>query len=142
MSRKRNYVNNVDFANALIVWVEAGGEQPVPDYVASCFLQIVKRYGSKLNFSGYSYIEDMKSTALEHCVKYANRFDKRKSVNAFAYFTQITHNAFIQFINREKKFADFKFRVVRDNTENSHKLDYTSIAAPRIQEMEKDNDNN
>lgn len=139
MARKRRYINNIDFTNTLIDWIDInGGIQPIPDYVAACFMQIVTRYGSKMNFSGYTYLEDMRSEALEHCVKYANRFNKEKSRNAFAYFTQVTHNAFIQFINKEKKQATMKFNMVRDGMENSHKLDYTSIFAKREWEMEKD----
>ena len=129
MARKRNYINNIDFANTLIDWIESGAVQPIPDYVANCFLQIVTRYGTKMNFSGYTYLQDMKSEALEHCVKDANRFNKEKSVNAFAYFTQITHNAFIQYINKEKKLATFKFDMVRDSMENAHRLDWNNISS-------------
>ena len=138
MARKKQYINNVDFTNTLIDWIDAGAEAPVPEYVAACFMQITTRYGRKINFSGYTYLDDMKSEALEHCVKYANRFDKNKSNNAFAYFTQVCHNAFIQFINKEKKLANFKFAMVRDSVENAHRLDYTTIAAPRQSEIDKD----
>lgn len=133
--RKRNYVNNVDLTNALVVWKQEGAEPPVPDYIATCFLQIVTRYGSKRNFSGYTYLEDMKSEALEHCIRYADRFKIEKSDNAFAYFTQITHNAFIQFINKEKKLSNFKFNLVRDSVENAHKLDWNSISSATDPEL-------
>ena len=64
-----------------------------------------------------------------------------KSTNAFAYFTQITHNAFIQFINKEKKFSNMKFNMVRDSVENSHNMDYSGIFDKREIEMEKDAEN-
>ena len=129
MSKTKRYINNIDFANTLVEWKSGGAIHPMPNYLADCFLQIVNRYGKKRNFSGYTYIDDMKSEALEHCVKYADRFKYEKSTNAFAYFTQITHNAFIQFIKKEKKIANFKFDIVRDATENAHKLDYTTISS-------------
>ena len=130
MTRKKNYVNNVDFSAVLDEWIKSGSETPIPDYIAECFLQIVNRYGTKKNFSGYTYIEDMKSEALEHCTRYANRFDTKKSTNAFAYFTQITHNAFIQYINKEKKLSDFKFDLLKESVDNSHRMDYNNISNP------------
>ena len=132
----KNYINNRDFTNTIAEWIALNKElkeksdepeeyipTPIPDYVAESFYKIVSGMASKRNFSGYTYIEDMKSEALEHCVKYANRFNILKSQNAFAYFSQIAFNAFIQLINKEKKYAGFKFELTRDSMENAHRFD-------------------
>lgn len=125
----KNYINNKEFTQCLADWKERGAPKPVPDYAAESFLKIVKGIASKRNFSGYTYIEDMKSEALEHCIKYADRFKIEKSTNAFAYFSQITYNAFIQYINKEKKYANFKFELNREGIENSHKFDRNLISS-------------
>lgn len=135
--KKKRYINNKDFADSLIEWVKlcksnTGKHRPdIPMYIAECFMKIVNGLGQKRNFSGYTYLPDMKSEALEHCVKYADRFNSEKSTNAFSYFTQITYNAFIQYINREKKLATFKFEMTRESVENAHKWDYNRIASKR-----------
>lgn len=140
----KNYINNRDFTNTIAEWIaedkilkenfEGPAEEyirlAIPDYVAESFYKIVKGMASKRNFSGYTYIEDMKSEALEHCVKYADRFNIEKSQNAFAYFSQIAFNAFIQLINKEKKYAGFKFELTRDSMENAHKFDRNLISSP------------
>ena len=131
----KNYINNKECSDSLAVWISKNKKlreestEPekyirsiIPDYVAECFLKIVKGIASKRNFSGYTYIQDTKSEALEHSIKYADRFKIEKSTNAFAYFSQITYNAFIQYINKEKKYADFKLNLNRENIENSHKF--------------------
>lgn len=138
----KNYINNRDFTNTIAAWIEEDkrlkGEcedlekyirLAIPDYVAESFIKIVTGMASKRNFSGYTYIQDMKSEALEHCVKYADRFNIEKSQNAFAYFSQITFNAFIQLINKEKKYAGFKFELTRDSIENAHKFDRNLITS-------------
>lgn len=131
--RKKNYINNEDFANVVEKWIndskEAGERVEIPYYMAECFLKIVKGLGSKKNFSGYTYILDMKSEAIEHCVKYADRFNVEKSRNAFAYFTQISFNAFIQMINKEKKIAKLKFDMAGESMVNSHKWDRNLISS-------------
>ena len=137
MARAKRYINNRDFANAIAAWktekeaAVANGETIpiIPNYIAECFLKIVNRYGSRKNFSGYTYINDMKSEALEHCVKYADRFKIEKSENAFAYFTQVTYHAFIQFITKEKKQAKMKFGMMEDSLENAHKYNYNNITS-------------
>lgn len=138
----KNYINNRDFTNTIAEWIAENKKlkekckEPekyqrtlIPDYVAEAFYKIVTGMASKRNFSGYTYIEDMKSEALEHCVKYADRFNIEKSQNAFAYFSQITFNAFIQLINKEKKYAGFKFELTRDSMENAHKFDRNLISS-------------
>lgn len=123
----KNYINNRDFTNTIAKWIAESGEPPIPDYVAESFYKIVNGMATKRNFSGYTFIEDMKSEALEHCVKYANRFNIEKSQNAFAYFSQIAYNAFLQLINKEKKHATFKFNLIKESMENAHRHDRNLI---------------
>lgn len=45
-----------------------------------------------------------------NCILYMHNFDPEKSQNPFAYFTQITHYAFIRRIEREKKYSYTKYK--------------------------------
>lgn len=116
--RKKNYVNNRDLLDALIVYKEkireaedSGDEIPrVPDYIGKCIYQIATRLATKPNFSGYSYKEDMISDGIENCLQYINNFDPEKSQNPFAYFTQIIWYAFLRRIQKEKKQMYIRFK--------------------------------
>lgn len=137
--RKKNYINNRDFANSVHGWVvesrELGERADMPDYMAECFLKIVKGLGRKKNFSGYLFLDDMKSQAIEQCVRYADRFNIEKSENAFAYFTQISYHAFIQMINKEKKIAKTKFDMAGESMINSHKWNRNLISSSEMKEQ-------
>lgn len=137
MSKKKpeNYVDNAKFSAAVGKWAQEarearskGLQSPIIcDYIVECFYKIAKRYSSKPNFSGYPFKEDMISEAVYTCMKYAHNFDLEKSRNAFSYFTQYTYNAFIQYITKEKKFAAFKFKLVKEASQKLGKNDFQDI---------------
>lgn len=116
--KKKNYVNNGDLLDALIVYrkmcheaEDAGEERPkVPDYIGNCIYQIATRLATKPNFSGYSYKDDMISDGIENCLRYILNFDPEKSQNPFAYFTQIIWYAFLRRIQNEKKQMYIRFK--------------------------------
>jgi hypothetical protein len=51
----------------------------------------------------YSFIDEMKSDALENCFLYFDNFNPDISQNPFAYFTQIIYYAFHRRISKEEK---------------------------------------
>lgn len=137
---KVNYINNKELAEAVREWREGyliakelqetdetALTPPATDYMANAFYQIASKYSRKPNFSGYTFREDMVSEAVYLCLKYAHNFNFEKSPNAFAYFTMIAHNAFIQVINREKGFVDFKFNYAKELNPKFEKLDYSRM---------------
>lgn len=64
--------------------------------------------------SAQTYRDDMVGDALESCLRYIHNFNPSKSTNAFAYITQIIHNAFIRRIQKEQKQLYVKMRIVDD----------------------------
>jgi len=114
----KHYINNREMFNKLCEYLDAckkakekDKEFPqVPDYLAQCFLQIAKRLARKPNFSGYSFIEDMKSDGVLDCIKYIKTFKPERSNNPFAFFTQAIKNAFIRRIENEKKQLYIKYK--------------------------------
>jgi hypothetical protein len=121
--RKRNYVNNPEFLEAIVKYKEqceeaeeCGDPNPrIPNYIGQCIYQIATRLASKPNFSGYSYKEEMISDGLENAVQALGNFDPNKSSNPFAYFTQIIWYAFLRRIDKEKKQLYIKHKVVENS---------------------------
>ena len=128
---KRNYINNPDMHKAMTDYIlscreedkraEAEGREPVypqiPDYIVECFMKIANRFGTKPNFAGYKFLDDMKGDAIENCIRYIRNYDPYKKnaegqyiENPFAYFTQYVKNSFLQRIEKEKKELYFKYK--------------------------------
>jgi len=87
---------------------------PIPEYVAESMVKMANHFSQKAGFVNYTYREDMVGDALESCIRYIHNFDPTKSNNAFAYITQIIHNAFIRRIQKEQKQLYVKMRIIDD----------------------------
>jgi hypothetical protein len=81
-----------------------------PNIFGEMMLQIIDGIASRPNFSNYSYLNEMKSLAVEHILKYTWKFDPYKQskitnqyISAFTYLTTITFNAFVATINKRNK---------------------------------------
>lgn len=106
------YLNNRD----LLIEIAASKEQgKMNDTLAKMLIKLVSRYASKGNFVGYTYNDDMRSHALSCLCRNWKSFDANKSLNPFAYFTQIIKNAFIQVLNQEKIHRDIRDNLLLDN---------------------------
>ncbi len=97
---------------------------PVPEYVGECIYRIASRLSSKLNFSRYTFRDDMIGDAIENSFQYLYNFDPAKSQNPFAYFTQICHYAFLRRIEKEKKHTYTKLKVAQHQSQQH--LDYVT----------------
>jgi hypothetical protein len=104
--KKRNYLNNKDLL-AEVAASKARGEM-TPKF-AHMLQTLCARYGSKGNYSGYSYNEDMQAYAMMSLCNSWKNFNEEKSQNPFAYYTQCIKSSFAQFLNSEKKQ-----RITRD----------------------------
>jgi len=115
-----HYVNNKEFLTEMVKWkkeireAEDSGDDrpPVSDYIGTCFFKIAERLSSKSNFVNYPYKEEMIGDGIENCLMYAHNFNPRKSKNPFSYFTQIIYYAFLRRIEREKKQAFVKLKMI------------------------------
>ena len=120
MARVKNYINNKSLYEALIEhkkkFTEAeklGILKPqVSNYIGESILLICNNLGKKLNFSGYTYKQDMISDGIENCLTAVAKFDPAKSSNPFAYDTQVIYFAFIRRIQKEKKQQIVKYKLI------------------------------
>ena len=118
--KSEHYVNNKQLLEALIVYREKvahakENDLPKPritNYLGECFLKIATHLSYKPNFVNYMFRDDMISDGIENCVQYIHNFDPEKSMNPFAYFTQIIHYAFLRRIQKEKKQLDIKTKII------------------------------
>ena len=119
-AKKQHYVNNKQFLEAITEWkekvkdAESLGEEtpPVTDYIGECFLKIAQHLSFRPNFINYTFKEEMIGDGIENCLQYVNNFDPEKSKNPFSYFTQIIYYAFIRRIQKEKKQAHIKNKMI------------------------------
>ena len=122
MPRKRgvHYVDNAKFLEEIKKWNEKRKEaeeqgEPTPqvtNYIGECFLKIANGLSYKPNFINYTYKQEMISDGIENCLQYIHNFDPEKSKNPFAYFTQIIYYAFLRRIQKEKKQAHIKNKMI------------------------------
>lgn len=117
-----HYVNNKKMYAALVEYKKnveeaekQGKEKPrIPNYIGECFLMIATRLGTKPNFSGYTYVEEMISDGIENCIIVIDNFNSEKYDNPFAYFTQIIWYAFLRRIEKEKKQTYIKYKSFQE----------------------------
>lgn len=113
--KRINYLSN---AYMLEKFKEAKLKNEITKELSSIFFLLVNKISQKHNFSRYSYLDDMRSNAIEHLVVGWYKFNPLKSENIFSYYTQIVINAFTQVLNNEKNH-----QKIRDSLYISQGLD-------------------
>jgi hypothetical protein len=109
--KKNHYVDNQKFLEDILEYkkrvkhaADNGLEKPrVSEYCGKCIWLITEGLARKPRFMNYSFIDEMKSDALENCFLYFDNFNPEISQNPFAYFTQIIYYAFHRRISKEEK---------------------------------------
>lgn len=109
--KKNHYVDNEEFLQDILDYkrrcreaAAEGREKPrVTEYCGKCIWLITENLARKPRFMNYSFIDEMKSDALENCFLYFDNFNPDISQNPFAYFTQIIYYAFHRRISKEEK---------------------------------------
>ena len=117
-----HYVSNKEFLQAMIEYKDRCDKAdkrkrkrpPVTNYIGECFLKIANHLSYRPNFINYTFRDDMISDGIENCLQYLNNFNPKKSNNPFAYFTQIIYYAFIRRIQKEKKQANIKYKMIEE----------------------------
>jgi hypothetical protein len=121
LNNKKLYGLMIRYRNELLETREKNLPPPkIPSDIGQSIMLICTNLIKKPNFSGYSsqYREEMVSDGIMDCVAAIDNFDPDKTNNPFAYFTQISWNAFIRRIQKEKKQQYIKLK----NYENSFVL--------------------
>lgn len=135
--KKNNYLSNKELIPEIMKYKETGvasekfGEQ---------LLLLATQISKKPSFAGYTWRDDMISTAVLTCLKYGKNYNPDKTSNPFAYFTQIIHSAFKAYLNAQKKHSNIKKECYNkmelvDETDPYKSIDYSELK--RWDEVEK-----
>ena len=121
---KRHYIDDDNLTAILSEWkdrfdeqIAAGLPRPkLPEAVGEAIYDMSEAMGKRHNFSGYSYLDEMKSDAILHCVKYIHNFNPKKKsekkgkVSAFGYINMIIWRSFTHRIDAEKREQYLKYK--------------------------------
>jgi hypothetical protein len=83
--------------------------------LAMMFMKLVERYGTRSNWRGYTYNDEMQSAALLQLCQIGLQFDESKSQNPFAYYTATITNSFTRILNLEKKGQNIRDDILEQN---------------------------
>lgn len=109
---KKNYVTNKELLEEIRLYkltiTDSLPNGKMSERLGEMIMSIAKGLSQKPNYSGYTWVEDMRAESILTCCKYLKNFDPEKSNNPFAYVTQICARAFIAYLNKQKKHAKIK----------------------------------
>lgn len=111
-----HYISNKEFTQAIVDYInecesrEAEGKEPkqIPNVIAKQFMVLANKLGSRYNFVGYTFRDEMVSNAIFACCAKVRKFNITVSSNAFAYFTNVCWRAMVDVINYEEKMSYIK----------------------------------
>jgi hypothetical protein len=83
--------------------------------LALMMLKLCERYGTRSNWRGYTYNEEMRGQALLQLSQIGLQFDESKSSNPFAYYTAAITNSFTRILNIEKKNQNIRDDILEMN---------------------------
>lgn len=108
--KPKNYVSNKQLYEYIVEYnvrrkaAEAAGKPrpPMPDKVGEAIYLMCTRMGTRFNFRGYSFNDEMVGDAIVDCVNAFYLYDSDRFNNPFGYFSRIAWNAMIRKIFTEK----------------------------------------
>jgi len=83
--------------------------------LATMFLKLCERYGTRSNWRGYTYNDEMRAQALLQLSHIGLQFDESRSQNPFAYYTAAITNSFTRILNLEKKNQNIRDDILEMN---------------------------
>lgn len=84
------------------------------DTLVQMILLFVDQYAKSGNWAGYTYLDDLKGSALLHLCDVTLKFEESKSNNAFSYLTQCVANKFKAVLRQEKTQTWIKSQILQD----------------------------
>lgn len=83
--------------------------------LGSMMIMLINRYSMRANWRNYSYIDEMRSTALVQLAQIGLYFDESKGSNPFAYMTSAISNSFLGVLNNEKRTQNIRDDLLQDH---------------------------
>jgi len=92
-------------------------EGRITENLGRMFLKLVERYGSRGNWTSYSYKDEMQGQSLLQLSYVGLQFNEYRSQNPFGYFSMVLERAFTGIFNTEKRV-----QTIRDDVLEVHGL--------------------
>lgn len=114
--KSRYYIDHAEYTKEVVSFKKT---EKASERLGELWKTHVDKCGSASCFKGYTYLDEMKGTAILFLMKYSKSFNPEKQLasgkvpNAFSYCTTIIHHAFLQVINKEKKHSVIKDRLIK-----------------------------
>jgi len=83
--------------------------------LAMMYIKLCERYGTRSNWRGYTYNDEMQGQALLQLSQIGLQFNEMKSQNPFAYYTAAVTNSFTRVLNIEKKMQNIRDDILESN---------------------------
>ena len=93
----------------------SGDHGKMTNKLALMYMKLCERYGTRSNWRGYTYNDEMQSQALMQLSQIGLQFDESKSDNPFAYYTAAITNSFTRILNIEKKNQNIRDDIMELN---------------------------
>ena len=87
----------------------------ITNNLAKMYMKLCERYGTRANWRGYTYNDEMQSQALMQLSQIGLQFDESKSENPFAYYTAAITNSFTRILNIEKKNQNIRDDILEQH---------------------------
>ena len=94
------------------------GHGRVTEELGRMFLKLADRYGTRSNWRGYTYNDEMRAQAVLQLSQIGLQFDESKSENPFAYYTAAVTNSFTRVLNIAKKNQNIRDDILQENNLN------------------------
>lgn len=114
--------------------------------LALMYMKLCERYGTRANWRGYTYNDEMQAQALMQLSQIGLQFDESKSDNPFAYYTAAITNSFTRILNIEKKNQNIRDDIMEMEgmmpsytRQNKNDLEQQQDMAERIKKQAKNN---
>tara|TARA_R110000868_G_scaffold5385_1_gene32761 strand:- start:1651 stop:2556 length:906 start_codon:yes stop_codon:yes gene_type:complete len=87
----------------------------VTNKLARMYLMLCEKYAMKYNWRGYTYVDEMRNSAVLQLTYVGLRFNEAKSANPFAYYTAAITNSFCRVLNTEKRNQNIRDDILELN---------------------------
>jgi len=95
--KRKHYVNNRDLYKEIVLSNHNGA---LTEETLNLLIKMTEQIIKNFSYKNPDDIDDIKQTALLKCYLYWNRFNPKKSTNAFSYFTQMIKNGCAEGFNK------------------------------------------
>lgn len=83
--------------------------------LANMMIKLCDRYSMRANWRGYSYVDEMRASALVQLSQVGLQFNEDRSDNPFAYYSRVLENSFTRVFNLEKRNQNIRDDILQDS---------------------------